>query len=127
MSEENVIEDLYQEEVYRLPARTVIVIPVSWNAITEQEVNLLTKILSAVKLSLAGVHIVVARIVSLEQIRSMNPKQLLIFGAEVEPDIAPYQNTVVNDIPIVRSHALSELDDARKKSLWVALKEMFAG
>ena len=58
-------------------------------------------------------------------IASFNAEKVLAFGPAVESSIPLYEATRVDGIDIIATHPLSQLDDARKKSLWLALKKAF--
>jgi hypothetical protein len=49
---------IYNEDLYKLPPQAIVLLPVPWKDLPEAEVVLLSKILSAARLSLAGVQIV---------------------------------------------------------------------
>jgi hypothetical protein len=116
---------LYHEDIYTIPATALIVLNKEWASISEEEKTLLTKILGAVRLSPATVQIVAKPDVSLESIKQLGATKVIVFGSSVKELIKPYENTTLNGMTIVIADALSDLDDAKKKSLWLTLKQMF--
>lgn len=117
---------IYNEELYKLPQKTIVLIPVSWETVPEDQVILLGKILGSVKLSLAGVQILCHEKVDLQKLQVFNPSLIISFGTTLHPKSEFYTATEVNGIRVIQSDALGSLDDAKKKSLWNALKLAFA-
>lgn len=121
------LEALYQEEIYRIPSSPVVVLDREWDQLTADDVTLLTKILSAVKLTLPLVRIISRQQCDPEQFSILNPSHILCFGAKPgSPEHERYRQIDVGGTSVVYADALSELDDARKKSLWQVLRAMFA-
>jgi hypothetical protein len=121
----NPSEYLFQEEIYQIPIPLMVVVSTPWHKILEEEKALLNKILGSVKVNTESVAIQYQPSVSLEKLQRLNPGKVLLFGCAVEPEIPPYENTVVSGISVIKADDLQQLDDARKKSLWLALKQMF--
>ena len=119
------LSDLYPEELYQLPPRTVVVIPCPWQELSDDDITLLSRILNSVRTTLEAVTILSANTVNLEKIKAMNPRHLLLFGVACEPEADLYQHTTIDTISIIRAEKLSDLTDAKKKHLWTALKEGF--
>lgn len=115
---------IYSEELYSLPGRTIILIPTGWNELPETDIILLDKILSAARLSLAGSQIISTRQTSLAELQRYKPSLILSFGVPLQPETEYYQSAAHENTTIIRSHPLGELDDARKKNLWTALKQL---
>lgn len=121
-----VISDLYQEEIYKLPKRTVVIIPVPWHQLSEESIQLLTKILAAVKLSPSAVRIITLKKFEDPSKLPEAPSNIILFGVPTNPMINLYQPDNFKGIPTISADALELLDDSRKKNLWVALKSTFA-
>lgn len=119
------IENIFQEELYRIPVPVVIIIPRPWHKILEDEKTLLAKILGSVKLNIGSVAIMVREEVSPETIRNSNSEKLLVFGSKFLPDIKAYESVEIEGISVIRADDLGQLDEGRKKQLWVGLKQMF--
>ncbi|MFN8334048.1 MAG: hypothetical protein U0U09_02920 [Cyclobacteriaceae bacterium] len=117
---------IYSEELYSLPGRTLVLIPVPWVELPEGDVALLEKILSAARLSLAGSQIICAKKASLSDFKSYNPSLIISFGVPLQPETEHYQAKTEGNVTIIRSDSLGELDDVRKKNLWAALKQLLS-
>lgn len=124
MSQE--FETLFQEELYSIPTPLVIVIAKPWDELTEVEHATLTRMLSALKLSLAAVQIIHRSEFSVEELSTLAPKRVLAFGVISKPALPLYENQNLNGISIIISESLHELDDPKKKILWTALRGMFS-
>jgi hypothetical protein len=118
-------EHLYQEELYMIPPRTVVVIDRPWNEITDEDRTLLAKILGSVKLGLANVQIISGTQFLMNEIAAMEPERLIAFGASVKDVSRLYELTTTSGIPVICADSLPALDDGRKKNLWLALRQMF--
>ncbi|HYG01085.1 MAG TPA: hypothetical protein VD927_01515 [Chryseosolibacter sp.] len=120
------IQELFQEDIYRISTPLLVVLPKPWNHILEEELALLTKILGSVKLSIGSVNIQTFERITPDKLASLRPGKVLIFGSVVEDvTLNPYEKVVIMDIPVIKADDLSQLDDQKKKSLWIALKQMF--
>lgn len=115
---------IYNEELYNLPARVMVLLPVAWNELPEAEVVLLGKILSAARLQLNGVQIVTTQQTSLHKLKVFSPLVIISFGVALTPQTEFYQVKTTDNIYIIQSDSLGVLDDVRKKNLWNALKEL---
>lgn len=114
----------YAEELYRIPAPVVVVVPVSWSQISEDERQLLNRILASVDLSLAAVHVIEAATFTLADLQALSPSVVLAFGADL-PSLVKYEVIEKEGVSILLADAPAALDDARKKKLWNALKIVF--
>jgi hypothetical protein len=117
---------LYPEELYNITTPIVVIIPKAWHKFLEEEKALLAKILGSVKVNIDSVIIVVQQNVSLEPLLVFNPGKVLNFGVPFQGDTRFYENVVINGINLINADELSKLDDAKKKNLWIALKQMFS-
>jgi hypothetical protein len=125
MMQPNLLINLYQEELYKIKPKVLVIIAKPWNELTEDEIKLLQKILTAVKLSLPSVQIVTLQEFSLDSFRNNQPSHIIAFGASCQDFNKMYENISVDGISIVVAHELRLLDDTRKKNLWVTLKQIF--
>ena len=125
MSDTSLFESLFTEELYVIPPVVCVVLEKAWDSMTEEERNLLQKILGSVKLSTAAVRIITAARIEPGMIENFNAEKVLAFGAALPCSIPLYEATRIDGIDIIATHPISQLDDARKKSLWVALKKAF--
>jgi DNA polymerase III psi subunit len=115
---------MFQEELYDVPTPVLIVLSRPWSTYTEADHALLNKILGSVKIDTASVRVLTQKIFSIADLPSSQAAKVLVFGSET--DIAPYQPVQAQAFTVVKADDLTQLDDARKKSLWGALKQMFS-
>ncbi len=125
MSQSNPLESLFHEELYILPSPLLIVLSKPWVELTAEELNTLTRMLNAIKLSLASVQIIIRKEFTPEEFSAYSPERILAFGSSLKGSSALYENLSIGGISVIISESLSRLDDAKKKSLWMALKKMF--
>jgi hypothetical protein len=125
MSDTSVLESLFQEDLYLLPSRTLIILNKEWHAYSEADQLLLSKILGSVKLTLAGVQILTRTTFTANDVASFAPRQIIAFGA-ASGSVKRYESTQIEGVNVVLADPLNDLDDMKKKSLWSALKQMFA-
>ena len=121
----NVFENLYQEELYVLPKRTLIVLDRQWHELTDEQTALLTRILGSVRLTPASVQFFTTANVAIEQLVGFNPERIISFGPVIVGVIGLYQYTDVAGVPVICADSIDRLDDPRKKRLWGALRQMF--
>ena len=81
--------------------------------------------LNAVKLNLASVQVIVRADFSVEELTAYAPTRILAFGSTLRSSSTLYESLSVGDTSVIISEPLDKLDDAKKKSLWGALKKMF--
>lgn len=117
---------IYTEELYKLPQQVIVLVPVPWETLPEDQVVLLGKILGSVKLSLAGAQILCRGKVDLSELKVFNPYAVISFGTTLTPASELYTASETDGIRIIQSEPLGSLNDATKKSLWNALKAAFA-
>lgn len=125
MSNPILFNTTYEEEIYSFAQPTTVVLNSKWAELSEAEVQLLGKILSSVKLSLAAVRIVEAPKLDLSE-WSDKPDKLIGFGVTVS-GVNLYEVITTPQTQLVLADSLSILldDDEKKKRLWVALKQLF--
>src|SRR5271154_2506799 len=116
-----IIAATYPEELYQLNGPLTVMINKPWPAVTPEEITLLSKILASVGQSLDSVRIIHSSELSAFPMTS----KMISFGLPGFPEIELYQVTHLNGHSIVKSDLLSELDDPKKKNLWLALRQMF--
>ncbi|MEQ8361454.1 MAG: hypothetical protein RIF39_07725 [Cyclobacteriaceae bacterium] len=122
----NSVEATFTEDLYIIPLPTTVVINTSWKDLGEKEIELLSKILSSVKLSLAAVRIVEMKALNLTEWKA-KPSQLIGFGIEA-PGIATYEVITTPETQLVLADSLTTLlgEDQLKKRLWISLKQLFS-
>jgi hypothetical protein len=125
VSQSSVLENLYTEELYQVPSKVIVVVPKPWKEITEDERMVLSKMLVAVKLSMAHVHVVSRAQFAIEDFHAFPPQKVLAFGSAFNASSKLYEHLSVNGTSVILADALEQLDDTKKKSLWQALRQMF--
>ena len=116
---------LYQEDLYQFANSLVVVLPRDWDSYNSEEKMLLSKILGSVKLDLNAIQMVVQPALSLNELSVFAPARVLVFGSDTTETITPYQATPAQGFIVIRADDLSQLDDQKKKNLWLALRQMF--
>ena len=125
MTQPAILENLYQEELYRIPGKVIVVISRPWEEIPDEDRILLAKILGSVKLSLASVQIRVYQEFSIKDFYPLAPTNIIVFGAALKNFSTKYEPLSVDNISIIMADELNQLDDLKKRSLWLALKQIF--
>jgi len=115
---------IYTEELYKLPSRVIVLLPVPWETLSEDQAVLLGKILGSVKLSLSAAQIIHQKKVDIQTLKIFNPEVILSFGVPLTPEADLYQIQTIETITLIQSDSLSTLTDATKKDLWSALKKL---
>ncbi|MBA4057287.1 MAG: hypothetical protein C0490_21415 [Marivirga sp.] len=117
--------NLYQEELYALRSKVLVVLSSDWASVQESDQLLLGKILGSVKLNLASVQIISQKEFELGNLVTYNPSHIIAFGSSLKGISNTYELLSIQEIPIILADELQKLDDAKKKSLWGALRQMF--
>jgi hypothetical protein len=120
------LETIFQEDIYLIPTPLLIVIAKPWGELSEAELDTLSKMLKAIKLSLASVQIIVRKEFDVNELAIFGPNRVLAFGASLTKPFTHYENINSDGVSIIISESLDQLDDQKKKSLWTALRTMFA-
>jgi hypothetical protein len=118
-------EYLYQEDLYHIPGSVIVIVSRPWHKILEDERALLAKILGSVRVGMGSVTIQSMPTVKIESLKAFGPQKVLIFGASVEGEIKPYERTVLEGVSVIKADDFNQLDEVKKKNLWIALKQMF--
>jgi DNA polymerase III psi subunit len=120
------VESLYSEELYQPFPKTSIVIGIPWEKVSEEERQLLAKILGAIKLNLDSVRVVEQSQFNLSSWVE-KPETVLCFSSASDA-LNKYEVIEVNGTSLILSDSLSELtaDDVSKRKLWLALKQLFS-
>ncbi len=90
---------------------------------TDDHKALLAKILGSVKVNLASARIIHRDQVSSKELQDFAAPRILLFGTQA--DVNAYEHVQAQGFSVIKADELGALDDAKKKSLWVALKGMF--
>lgn len=125
MMPRDLVEQTFNEELFLLPGRTIVLIPQDWSAYKPEEQELLIKILNSIKLKFEGIQLLVKPEVDLESLKAFNPVSILSFGVKVKQATAPYSPITWQGITVLLADDLPSLDDQKKKQLWGVLKTTF--
>jgi hypothetical protein len=125
MSEKKALAYLYQDEVYQVKASTIIVLAQPWSSLSENDVTTLTKIVTAIKLTMATVRIIERATFTLQDIIVLSPHKVISFGATLQPQAEYYQPLNREGVDVILADALPALDDVKKKNLWLGLRKMY--
>jgi len=126
MSLQNELEYIFTEEIYSLPTPVLVILSKHWEELSEDELTTLSRLLQAVKQSLASVQVIIKKEFSLDEFSVLSPKRILAFGSALKSSNAMYETISVGETSVIVSESLDQLDDTKKKSLWTALKVMFS-
>jgi hypothetical protein len=118
-------EALYTEELYAFSAPVVVVVPRPWSEIAAEHKAVLAKMLVAVRLSMDTVQIVIRQDFTIEELAPLQSAKVLAFGTNLKTPAALYQHLSLNGISLIVADSLDQLDDVKKKNLWLALRQMF--
>lgn len=103
----------------------MVVLPRPWNAYSSDDHHLLHKILTSVHVNPDTINIIVQPRLDLKKLAHFFPERVLAFGAEGEEGISLYQEVPAQGFTVIRADDLNQLDEQKKKNLWVALRKMF--
>lgn len=118
------LSDMFQEELYRFSPPVVVVLSRPWTSYSTEEQALLQKILTSIKTDIRAVQVVSHPSLELEALSLSGTAKVLVFGAAAS-EIPAYQEVTAHGFKVIRADDLSELNDEKKKSLWLALRQMF--
>ena len=116
----------FKEELYQLPPKPVVALPMGWQHIPEKEKVLLERILKSGMMSLNHVKIVTATKPDVLA-WSERPNQVIAFGLD-SPGLGQNELLDIQGIKLIVTSKLSELEAAplaMKQKLTAALKQMF--
>lgn len=116
---------LYSEELYLSTQDVTVVLAKPWDNYSREDKTLLSKILGSVKLNTASVRIVSQPTLALGSLSKYSPSKVIIFGSH-SSNLKTYETTSAQGFTVLMADDLPQLDDAKKKSLWLALKTMFS-
>lgn len=128
MSVSNPIEQLYHEELYGIPPKVLIIIPVAWDELPESDKVLLERILNFTKRNLSSVQILSLKEVEIGSLNIYRPSKVIAFGSDIRSSgksIESYEPCLCDEIVVLRADRLGDLDEPKKKVLRDVLKGMF--
>lgn len=117
-------EATFNEELYLISPPPTVVIGGRWKELQEKEVELLSKILHSVKLSLASVRVIEQAELDMASWKE-KPSKIIGFGTRTE--MPSYEVVTTPGTQLVLADSLSILsdNDELKKKLWISLKQLF--
>jgi hypothetical protein len=116
---------LYQEEIYKIGPKLLIVIDKPWSEVSGDENILLEKILKALKLSLAAVQIQTTFQFSVEDFKIFSPSFIIAFGSKLKNSDKMYEAIQMDGTTLVAADGLDNLDEVKKRNLWITLRQLF--
>ena len=130
--ENDYLESVYTEELYRIPAKTTIVITQPWTDLKKEEKEQLSKITEALrqrihpKLSLVAFAIVSVSSLDLSTWIE-KPDRLIYFGPAIK-GLSTYEVIQADGTKMVLSQSLADLipNEASRTKLWQALRQLFS-
>jgi DNA polymerase III psi subunit len=117
---------IFREELYRIKSLPTVVLTKTWSEISETEKELLSKILAALKLSLDKVQIHYQPELNLATL-PVKPERVIYFGA-LPAGLSYYELIQTHNLALVSAEDLTILqaNEAARKRLWNALKQLFS-
>lgn len=122
---QTIISQLFQEELYQYSTPVIVILSRPWLDYNEEEKNLLQKILASVNVDLNAVHIISQPKLALPSLLPFSPAKVLVFGSETDEAIGLYQPTPAQGFIVIRADDLTQMEEGKKKNLWIALKQIF--
>jgi len=120
-----VVQNLFSEDLYAIPPRVLVVLAKPWENLSADDITLLTKILSSVKIKLDSIQVVTRPSFTMTDVEAYTPSLILAFGASINTHSTLYEPITVQGTPLVLANELHQLDDPQKKALWLALRQIF--
>jgi len=126
MNHPEIISNIFQEELYYVTVKPIVVLPTHWQAIRESEKVFLEKILASVKLSLNHVKVISTDKLDVLQWKE-RPACVIAFGIDM-PGLSQNEVIEIQDVKMIVTSNLVDLEKADKEvksKLSSALKQMF--
>ena len=116
----------YPEEVFQIKPRPVVVINEAWSKLGDNERQLLTKIISALRISIDAVTIVSQPVLDVSQY--YHKASHLIYFGKLPAGVTYYDVLQSGDLSFICAENLSQLVDNEpaRKLLWQGLKKLFS-
>lgn len=125
MSYTTLLQNLFQEEIYKINSKLLVVINKEWSEISTDECILLEKILKALKLNLASVQILAKPEFLPNDFRAFAPAKIIAFGSKLKNSQKMYEGIQIEETTVVVADALDQLDEVKKRNLWLTLRQVF--
>lgn len=120
------VHAIYTEELYSIAPQPTVILTKPWAAVQSAEREQLSKILSALKLSLERVTLIYQPKLDLAAL-IVKPERVIYFGP-LPAGLTHYECIEAQGVALVASEDLSQLltNDPARKKLWTALKQLFS-
>jgi DNA polymerase III psi subunit len=124
--DQEVFATTYQEEIFQFKPKPVVVINNAWEHMGEKERELLSKIISALKISIDSITVVSQPTLMITSFKGKTGK--LIYFGDLPTGVARYEVLESEGLSFICSESLSELIDneAARKQLWLGLRRLFS-
>lgn len=110
---QEILLQTFTEEIYKIPDRVLIFIPVEWSALEPSQIDLLSKILGSVKHSLDTVQLLTKIEINLDEFVELSPRVILAFGVDIKQVPDYYKVEQYNGVPVLKAHALGSFDEEK--------------
>lgn len=122
----NSVDSIYTEELYNIAPQPTIIITKPWAEVQPAEREQLSKILTALKLSLERVTVIYQPKLDLSAL-IIKPERVIYFGP-LPAGLTHYEFIEAQGVALVASEDLGHLltNDSARKKLWTALKQLFS-
>lgn len=117
--------ETFAEDLYTIKGKFIILIPNTWEEMTSAETDLLSKILGAIRLTLAKVQILSGAEADVSQLTLFKPSFILSFGVAVSGIERMYSIVKHQGLEIILADRLGAIDIASKEKLWPELRNRF--
>jgi len=125
MTRTSLLQHLYQEEIYNIAPKLLIVIDKQWSEVSIDETILLEKIVKALKLTLASVQILTRSEFLPLDFQAFAPDYIIAFGSKLKNSGRLYEAIQTDGATVVVADALDRLDEVKKRNLWITLRQVF--
>ena len=124
--DQEVFVNTYQEEIFEFKPKPIVVINKAWEQIGEKERELLSKIISSLKISIDSITVVSQPTLNITSFKDKTGK-LIYFGDLLE-GVSRYVVLESEGLSFICSESLSELIDNEpaRKQLWLGLRRLFS-
>ena len=124
--DQEVFRTTFQEEIFQIKQKPIVVINETWEELGDKERELLTKIISALKISIDAITVVSQP--TLQITSYYNKTNKLIYFGELPSGVLHYEMLESGDVSFICSESLTQLIDNEpaRKQLWQGLRRLFS-
>jgi DNA polymerase III psi subunit len=124
--DQELFETTYLEEIFLFSPKPIVVINKDWEQIGEKERELLSKIISALKISLGSIAVISQTSLTIPSFKGKTDK--LIYFGDLPTGVSRYEVLEYEGLSFICSESLSELIDNEpaRKQLWLGLRRLFS-